>query len=183
MGHRRGVHSRRPIAILSCSMTEWDDILAVLRGAPRSIIPGSLITPQDHRSERPETAHRRHCTIGGRCSGLPGPSRTWQSPGENERPVLYRPRNRQSQGAAIADPIPSIIRRRPAGIPWHEIIPPVMTERHGSSPGTGLAYGWRASHSLSFDHHLRFRAPLTAIASAFRCPTSTTRRLPRVTPV
>jgi 5,10-methylenetetrahydromethanopterin reductase len=32
-------------------------------------------------------------------------------------------------------------------------------------------------------HRLRVRAPLTAIASAFRCPTRTTSRLPRVTPV
>jgi hypothetical protein len=39
------------------------------------------------------------------------------------------------------------------------------------------------SHSRSFDHRLRARAPLTAIANAFRCPTSTTKRLPRVTPV
>ena len=39
------------------------------------------------------------------------------------------------------------------------------------------------NHSRSFDHRHRVRAPLTAIASAFRCPTSTTRRLPRVTPV
>src|SRR5438477_6783606 len=38
------------------------------------------------------------------------------------------------------------------------------------------------SHSRSFDHRLRARAPLTAIASAFRCPTSTTSPLPRVTP-
>jgi hypothetical protein len=36
------------------------------------------------------------------------------------------------------------------------------------------------SHSCSFDQRRRFRAPLTAIASAFRCTTS---RLPRVTPV
>ena len=40
-----------------------------------------------------------------------------------------------------------------------------------------------ASHSRSFDHRRRARAPLTAIANAFRCPTSTTSRLPRVTPV
>ena len=39
------------------------------------------------------------------------------------------------------------------------------------------------SHSRSFDHRRLARLPLTAIASAFRCPTSTTRRLPRVTPV
>jgi SMP-30/Gluconolactonase/LRE-like region len=42
---------------------------------------------------------------------------------------------------------------------------------------------WHASHSRSFDHRLRVCAPLTAIASAFRCPTSTTKRFPRVTPV
>jgi hypothetical protein len=38
------------------------------------------------------------------------------------------------------------------------------------------------SHSRSFDHRLLAGLPLTAIASAFRCPTSTTRRLPRITP-
>jgi hypothetical protein len=37
------------------------------------------------------------------------------------------------------------------------------------------------SHSRSFDHRLRARAPLTAIARAFRRPTRTTDRLPRVT--
>ena len=40
-----------------------------------------------------------------------------------------------------------------------------------------------ASHFRSFDHRRRARPPLTAIASAFRCPTSTTSLLPRVTPV
>jgi hypothetical protein len=39
------------------------------------------------------------------------------------------------------------------------------------------------SHSRSFDHRRRTRLPLTAIASALRCPTSTTKRFPRVTPV
>jgi hypothetical protein len=39
-----------------------------------------------------------------------------------------------------------------------------------------------ASHSRSFDHRRRARPPLTAIPSAFRCPTSTSNRLPRVTP-
>ena len=39
------------------------------------------------------------------------------------------------------------------------------------------------SHSPSFDQRFRALAPLIAIASAFRCPTSTTSRLPRVTPV
>jgi hypothetical protein len=62
-------------------------------------------------------------------------------------------------------------------------LPPATTDRFGGSTGTGLAYALSASHSLSFDHRLRARAPLTAIASAFRCPTRTTRRLPRVTPV
>ena len=40
-----------------------------------------------------------------------------------------------------------------------------------------------ASHSRSFDHRRFDRPPLIAIARAFRCPTRTTRRLPRVTPV
>ena len=39
------------------------------------------------------------------------------------------------------------------------------------------------SHSRSFDHRRLVCAPFTAIASAFRCPTRTTKRLPRVTPV
>jgi len=39
-----------------------------------------------------------------------------------------------------------------------------------------------ASHSLSFDHRRFAPPPLTAIASALRCPTRTKRRLPRVTP-
>jgi hypothetical protein len=46
-------------------------------------------------------------------------------------------------------------------------------------PGVSLP----VSHSFSFDHRRRARAPFTAIASAFRCPTSTTSRFPRVTPV
>jgi hypothetical protein len=62
-------------------------------------------------------------------------------------------------------------------------LPPATTDRFGGSTGTGLTYALSASHSLSFDQRLSFCVPLTAIASAFRCPTSTTRRFPRVTPV
>ena len=40
-----------------------------------------------------------------------------------------------------------------------------------------------ASHSLSFDHRRRPDTLRAAIATAFFCPTNTTRRLPRVTPV
>jgi hypothetical protein len=40
-----------------------------------------------------------------------------------------------------------------------------------------------ASHSRSFDHGRRARPPLTAVARAFHCPTSTTSRLQRVTRV
>jgi hypothetical protein len=39
------------------------------------------------------------------------------------------------------------------------------------------------SHCFSFDHRCSAREFLTAIANAFLCPTSTTRRLPRVIPV
>ena len=46
---------------------------------------------------------------------------------------------------------------------------PAAGDRFGGSTDTGLAYASIASHSLSFDHRLRFRALLTAIASAFRC--------------
>jgi hypothetical protein len=39
------------------------------------------------------------------------------------------------------------------------------------------------NHSLSFDHRRRPKTLRTAIAMALRWPTSTTSRLPRVTPV
>jgi hypothetical protein len=53
----------------------------------------------------------------------------------------------------------------------------------GTSGPKHPARYWQASHSRSFDHRFSVLAPLIAIASAFRCPTRTTRRLPRVTPV
>ena len=40
-----------------------------------------------------------------------------------------------------------------------------------------------ASHSFNFDHRRRPEALRTAMATAFFWPTSTTSRLPRVTPV
>ena len=40
-----------------------------------------------------------------------------------------------------------------------------------------------ASHSLNFDHRRRPEVLRTAMAIAFFCPTNTTSRLPRVTPV
>jgi hypothetical protein len=49
---------------------------------------------------------------------------------------------------------------------------------HKNLPRCGLSQ--QISDSRSFDHRRRARLPLTAIASAFRCPTRTTRRLPRV---
>jgi hypothetical protein len=54
-----------------------------------------------------------------------------------------------------------------------------------SMPKTGMprCHHWHETHSRSLDHRRRARPPLIAIASAFRCPTSTTRRLPRVMPV
>jgi hypothetical protein len=39
------------------------------------------------------------------------------------------------------------------------------------------------SHSSSFDHRRRPEMFFTAMATALFCPTSTTSRLPRVTPV
>jgi hypothetical protein len=39
------------------------------------------------------------------------------------------------------------------------------------------------SHSANFDHRRRPEALRTAMATAFFCPTSTTSRLPLVTPV
>ena len=39
------------------------------------------------------------------------------------------------------------------------------------------------NHSLSFDRRRRHKTLRTAMATAFFCPTSTTSRLPRVTPV
>jgi hypothetical protein len=42
---------------------------------------------------------------------------------------------------------------------------------------------YAASRSLSFDHRRRPETLRTAMATAFFCPTKTTSRLPRVTPV
>ena len=56
---------------------------------------------------------------------------------------------------------------------------PVQQMRDG-----GFVYPIRsASHSFSFDQRRRVCWPRTAIDSAFRWPTSTTSRLPRVTAV
>ena len=49
-----------------------------------------------------------------------------------------------------------------------------------------IGRGWdrpERSHSPNFDHRRRPETLRTAIATAFFCPTSTTSRLPRVTPV
>ena len=57
--------------------------------------------------------------------------------------------------------------------------------RPGGGPSPGRRF-WPArfrNHSSSLDHRLRPAALRTAMAMAFFCPTSTTRRLPRVTPV
>lgn len=52
---------------------------------------------------------------------------------------------------------------------------PAMLRREAAGPGR--------SHPPSFDHRLRPETLRTAMATAFFCPTSTTSRLPRVTPV
>jgi hypothetical protein len=50
-------------------------------------------------------------------------------------------------------------------------------------PFSREADGAALSHSLSFDQRLRPETLRTAMATAFFCPTNTTSRLPRVTPV
>ena len=50
-------------------------------------------------------------------------------------------------------------------------------------PQRELAAGWGRSHSPSFDQRRRPETLRTAMATAFFWPTSTTSRLPRVTPV
>ena len=65
---------------------------------------------------------------------------------------------------------------------------PNSTPRSGGSaqlatPNCRELGGFGRSHSLSFDHRLRPDTLRTAIATAFFCPTNTTSRLPRVTPV
>ena len=50
-------------------------------------------------------------------------------------------------------------------------------------PERKLANGRGRSHSPSFDQRRRPETLRTAMATAFFCPTSTTSRLPRVTPV
>src|SRR5712692_5563259 len=53
--------------------------------------------------------------------------------------------------------------------------PAMPIRREAGGPGR--------SHSASFDHRRRPETLRTAMATAFFCPTSTTSRLPRVTPV
>ncbi len=55
---------------------------------------------------------------------------------------------------------------------------PAPARKPDSAPSVG-----RASHSSSFDQRRRPEKLRTAMATAFFCPTSTTSRLPRVTPV
>ena len=62
----------------------------------------------------------------------------------------------------------------------HFAVPPVVESAEWELKIVGEV---KSPLTLNFDQRLRVRAPLTAIASALRCPTSTTRRLPRVTPV
>ena len=54
-----------------------------------------------------------------------------------------------------------------------QLATPICRDKEGSG----------RSHSCSFDHRRRPETFRTAMATAFFCPTNTTRRLPRVTPV
>src|ERR1700751_4520932 len=86
-------------------------------------------------------------------------------------------RQRALLGTPIVRPdtVDHRVRSHRRGIRCASELALATTDRFGGSAVTGAAYASIASHSLSFDHRLRVRAPLTAIASAFRCPTSTTR--------
>ena len=53
----------------------------------------------------------------------------------------------------------------------------------GVSKSVVLLTGDRGFESISLQQRVTCEPVITAIASAFRCPTSTTKRLPRVTPV
>jgi hypothetical protein len=62
--------------------------------------------------------------------------------------------------------------------------PRARPARHPGAPARkARAYAAGASHSLSLDQRRPASPPRTAIASARRWPTTTTSRLPRVTPV
>src|SRR5271166_2472640 len=54
---------------------------------------------------------------------------------------------------------------------------------HKDACGPGVTIDAAQSHSFNFDHRRRPDTLCTAMAIAFRWPTSTTSRLPRVTPV
>jgi hypothetical protein len=79
----------------------------------------------------------------------------------------------------------SVILTKPDAIIRRKIARGVCQVRRkkGCSSRVRACHRSAASHSCNFDQRCRVRAPLTAIASAWRWPTSTTRRLPRVTPV
>ena len=63
----------------------------------------------------------------------------------------------------------------------HRLLAPTQAGLYDTRGGA-KPVGPRPSHSSSFDHRRRPETLRTAIAAAFFWPTSTTRRLPRVTP-
>ena len=66
----------------------------------------------------------------------------------------------------------------------HEPVPiPFHCRRLFRFGAMGVSRPWDVSHSFNFDHRLRPETLRTAMATAFFWPTSTTSRLPRVTPV
>ena len=112
------------------------------------------------------TARPRSTTCRRRPARRAPDPRTWRARGQ----CLFRP-GPAAVGAGMAsrfcDPEPP-----------REPLPRVLglgrpVPGHGQPP----------SHSFSLDQRRRVCWPLTAMASALRCPTSTTSRLPRVTPV
>ena len=74
---------------------------------------------------------------------------------------------------------------RPVTTPCSPFEKPVsITVNSDARRGSGNGFHQvGTSHSLNFDHLFRPETFLTAIATAFFCPTSTTSRFPRVRPV
>jgi integration host factor subunit alpha len=106
-----------------------------------------------------------------------------------KRPSCDAPRGhsdgRSTQQAVIRSPKADVASAEAAAV-WSTLARPLAAAPgHPEHPEKGHR-GWtdqRHNHSASFDQRRSVCLPLTAIASARFCPTSTTRRLPRVMPV
>ncbi len=121
---------------------------------------------------------RRHAGIGKRPrqgEGRPPVAGTQIEHSPKGIPARHRIQGAQRRSVVSRSPL-----RQRAEYLVHDVV-----YGHGAHPATAASTPpvAPASHSSSFDQRRRPEALRTAMATAFFCPTSTTRRLPRVTPV